>query len=136
MKKYLLWLIALLYFLSPIDIIPDYVIGPGFLDDLFVLTVLVWWWISRIKSTSSTNKKTFNSSRERRKTPDEDKEEDPYKILGITQDASREEIKAAFKRLAAQYHPDKVQHLGKEFQILAHTKFVKIKNAYEKLIDK
>jgi hypothetical protein len=134
-RKFLPWILTLLYLLSPIDIIPDYIIGPGFLDDLLVLAVLVFWWTTRVKRTLHNDKKTSNYSGERRKSPDE-KEDDPYKILGLNRDANKEEIKAAFKRLAAQYHPDKVQHLGEEFRILAHNKFVKIKNAYEKLMDK
>lgn len=32
--------------------------------------------------------------------------DDPYKILGISPDASDEEIKRAYRRLAKQYHPD------------------------------
>jgi DnaJ-class molecular chaperone len=48
--------------------------------------------------------------------------------------ASEQEIRAAYKRLAAQYHPDKVQHLGREFQELAHNKFVAIQKAYDVLM--
>lgn len=34
---------------------------------------------------------------------------DYYKILGVTQQASAKEIKAAYRRLAKQYHPDVVR---------------------------
>ena len=31
---------------------------------------------------------------------------DPYKELGVTRDASEEEIKSAYRTLAKKYHPD------------------------------
>ena len=32
---------------------------------------------------------------------------DPWKILGVRQGASEEEVKAAYYKLAKQYHPDR-----------------------------
>ena len=36
-------------------------------------------------------------------------EQDYYKVLGITPDASAQEIKKAYRKLAFQYHPDRNQ---------------------------
>src|SRR6516225_347712 len=59
---------------------------------------------------------------------------DPYQALRITRDASKEEIKAAYFNLIKQYHPDKVSHLGQEFQKLADEKTQLLNRAYEILM--
>jgi len=59
---------------------------------------------------------------------------DPYQVLRITTGASKEEIKAAYFNLIKQYHPDKVSHLGQEFQKLADEKTQLINQAYEILM--
>jgi len=133
-KKYLPWLIALLYFINPYDLVPDFIVGPGWLDDAAVLG-LAMWWASRLKRAYQARSTSSGYARKEQEVPrDETAEEDPYKILGLERSASEQEIKAAYKGLAAQYHPDKVQHLGKEFQELAHKKFVAIQKAYDALM--
>ena len=134
-KKYLPWLICLLYFINPYDVVPDFLLGPGWLDDLAVFGVVLWWMSRRKRAhqASSTSSAYAGKGREapgRQEVP----EEDPHKILGVQRGASKQEITGVYKRLAAQYHPDKVQHLGKEFQDLAHKKFVAIQKAYDTLI--
>lgn len=133
-KKYLPWIIALLYFVNPYDLLPDFVLGPGWLDDLAV-AALMWWWASRIKRGyhGYGGSGPRESVRYRASTENHEDEQDPYQILGIERGASKDDIKAAYKRLAARYHPDRVQHLGKEFQQLAHKMFVDIQRAYDML---
>ena len=128
-RKILPWLIGLVYILSPIDIIPEYILGPGFVDDLAVLGILIWWATKSAKGAYARPQNSHNAS-EARKPPDNETD-DPYEILGLKRDATATEIKEAFRELAGQYHPDKVQHLGKEFQELANKKFVRITRAYE-----
>jgi len=56
-----------------------------------------------------------------------------YKILEIEETATKAEIKAAYRKMAKKYHPDKVLHLGKEHQKGAEEKFRKVQEAYEQL---
>ncbi len=56
-----------------------------------------------------------------------------YNILEITPDATDEEIKKAYRRLAIQYHPDKVAHLGEDIRKSATEKFQKLNAAYEEI---
>lgn len=53
-----------------------------------------------------------------------------YKILEVSADATEEEIKKAFRAMALKYHPDRVSHLGEEFQLAAKEKFQKVNDAY------
>lgn len=54
-----------------------------------------------------------------------------YKILEIEPGATDEEVKKAYRKMAMKYHPDKVHHLGPDYQKDAQEKFRKINEAYE-----
>jgi DnaJ like chaperone protein len=56
-----------------------------------------------------------------------------YSVLEISQDATVTEIKKAYRNMAVKFHPDKVAHLGDEFQKAAKEKFQKVNEAYETL---
>lgn len=58
-----------------------------------------------------------------------------YDLLGVAPTAHAEEIKRAFRREIARYHPDKVQHLGPEFQEIAATRAAELTEAYRVLMD-
>jgi len=54
-----------------------------------------------------------------------------YHVLGVEPSASDEEIKKAYRQMAIRYHPDKVIHMGEEYQKGAKEKFQKVQEAYE-----
>jgi len=56
-----------------------------------------------------------------------------YKILEVSPDASDEEVKSAYRKMAQHYHPDKVSHLGEDIQKAAQEKFQKLNNAYSEI---
>jgi DnaJ like chaperone protein len=56
-----------------------------------------------------------------------------YKVLEIKAEASDDEVKKAYRKMAVKYHPDKVQHLGDDFQKMAEEKFKKLNDAYQQV---
>lgn len=54
-----------------------------------------------------------------------------YRILGVREAATRDEITAAYKKLITQYHPDKVAQMGAEIRALAEAKSKQINAAYD-----
>ena len=54
-----------------------------------------------------------------------------YRILEITPDATDEEVKKAYRKMAIKYHPDKVATLGEDVQKAAEEKFKAVNQAYE-----
>ena len=136
------WIIlALLYFLSPYDLIPG-VHAVGWIDDIVIL-ILLFRYLAKIKGNKSRGSQpfgTYQDQRQRRPSGENSAQEaqeppqTPHEILNLPPDADQDAIKAAYRKLANQYHPDKVSHLGKEFQDLAERKFKEIQAAYQKLV--
>ena len=58
-----------------------------------------------------------------------------YQLLGIVVSSSSADVKSAFRQQIARYHPDKVQHLGQEFQDMAADRAADLTEAYRVLSD-
>ncbi len=153
MWKLILLILAGLYTLNPYDILPDMIIGWGWLDDL-IIWGLLWRYLGSQKKKFThfqrfyrqdnrdfTNEsRNSNSGQHGRGSGDADFNSraawDPYRILEIGRGASAAEIKQAYRRLAGKYHPDKLEHLGDEFKELAEKRFKEIQKAYQELTGK
>ncbi|KAB1200701.1 Chaperone protein dnaJ 72 [Morella rubra] len=61
--------------------------------------------------------------------------EDHYKVLGLSKNASKGEIKDAFRKLAIKFHPDKHSQSPKPVREGATLRFKQVSEAYEVLSD-
>ncbi len=59
--------------------------------------------------------------------------EDDYKVLGITPDATDEDVRQAYRKMVIQYHPDKVATLGDEVKEAATRKIQQINEAKDRI---
>jgi hypothetical protein len=139
--KWILIILALVYFISPYDLIPGFH-ALGWLDDIVIL-VLLFRYLAKIKRNPSSASGPFGTHQDRQHARtsqdagargDPNPPRTPYEVLNLPPEADQETIKAAYRKLANQYHPDKVSHLGKEFQDLAERRFREIQEAYETLV--
>jgi len=157
--KILLIIFAVLYLISPLDIIPDpFLPFIGWLDDGIIVATIFYlirhgklpgFLFKKKGLKQSTDTKTnqntsnFDSNKKSRYNngPFDQNEtfsqtvETPYEILGIEPNASKKEIKSAYRKAINKYHPDKLSHLGEDFTHLAKKKFIKIQKAYDTLMD-
>ena len=58
---------------------------------------------------------------------------DPYKVLGISSDATDEEVKKAYRELSRKYHPD--ANANNPLKDLAEEKFKEVQAAYSQIMD-
>jgi uncharacterized membrane protein YkvA (DUF1232 family) len=150
--KYLIYLLLILYALSPLDLVPEWIAGHlGLIDDVIIIGALYWYFIRRPAKLRAQRAQYQNASYRQRQGRREEgfqgrhqesqagegfSKRDPYEVLGLTRGASIDEVKTAYRKLAAKYHPDKVNHLGDEFKQLAEKRFKEIQEAYQELVRK
>ena len=58
---------------------------------------------------------------------------DPYKVLGISRDATDEQVKEAYREMAKKYHPDNYQ--GSPIADLANEKMKEVNEAYDQIMN-
>jgi hypothetical protein len=145
--RWVLLLLLVLYILCPYDLIPDFLVGPGWLDDATLLGFLGWYLLRGRgrRSQRQQRRDPGDGAREgawqgreknahlRSESPQRGRR-DPYQVLGVAPGASPDRIKSAYRELAGKYHPDKVSHLGEEFRELAERRFKEIQQAYHELV--
>lgn len=130
MNRAIIFIIAgLVYCIWPLDLVPDFLGVVGWVDDILVLGLTIYMAAGSLRQRVNQGPR-----RKTRQAPEEKPVlHDPYEILGISSDASAAEIKEAYRREMAKYHPDKVEHLGDEFKLIAEKKAKALQEAYERL---
>ncbi len=147
LPPWLLLLLCVLYLVIPVDLIPDFLGLPGRFDDLLVALGTLYLLFTKSKEIPGTGgaRKT-RSSGERRQGHEGGGESegsfsrsaapsssDPYELLGVNRGEGFEEIRRGYKEKLLQYHPDRVLHLGEEFQEMAERKTKEITEAFQKI---
>lgn len=59
--------------------------------------------------------------------------DNPYRVFGLTSEASDAEVDLAYRRLISQYHPDRVAGAAPELQQQAEAKAREINAAYDRI---
>lgn len=111
----------------------------GVLDGLFqiagadgVVTADEMEYLKTVAEAFGFDETTFRRIRASHLGPDRD---DPYHILGVAHDAEFDDIRAAYRQLMADNHPDRVVQMGapREFETAAHAKAAAITAAYAQI---
>jgi len=89
----------------------------------------------KVKSLDPSNNEVKKRVEECKRKEKEAKKKDYYKILELTNNASPDEIKKAYRKLAPKYHPDKNNGGTEEEKKQAEKMFKDVNEAYQVLSD-
>lgn len=108
---------------------------------LFAGYFFVSWTIAKLRGDTHKSNPSANaepgSTQDRTEAPRQDSVRSTdaprqwYEVLGVPVYASLDEVKLAYRRKIAQYHPDKTSGLGSELRALAEAKTKEINTAYD-----
>jgi DnaJ like chaperone protein len=128
-----LWITLLsIYIISPIDA------NPLFFDDLIAAAALFYFLYKNAKQKQQrSGYDTQSNSGYQSQQKSTDGPHGPLtldkacRILGVTPDATLDEINRAYKEKMTKSHPDKVSHLSEELQEKAKELTLELNAAYE-----
>ena len=90
--------------------------------------------LSKAKELDPSNPKIEGYINEANQKAESAKNRDYYQILGIDRNASADEIKKAYRKLALKYHPDRNSE-SEQSKKIAQRKFEDVSDAYSVLSD-
>ncbi|MCB1045366.1 MAG: DnaJ domain-containing protein [Acidobacteria bacterium] len=116
-------LLTALYVISPIDAAPDRIPKLGIVDDV-ILVCVMWFVFDRVGLMKPFFEQLRNPTQA---------EEAPHEVLGVPVNASKPQIKSAYRKMLRTYHPDRFAHLGEKYQKAAIERTQRIIKAYRQL---
>lgn len=108
----------------------------GIYEILIILAVIYYaLLIERIiarkrKGYSAEPSEKGGKRREQEAGSAEDQNHDPYEILQVDRNATRDELASAYRKIAKMYHPDRIAGLAPEYREIAEQKMKLINAAY------
>lgn len=133
--RWVVWLFPIIYWIMPVDFLPDYIFGPlGHIDDVIVV-MLSFWVFDKLKDMTKIWEKDLGqgkSSKAKHADPAA-AAADPYSVLGVPEGSDQETCKRAYRERLQEYHPDKYNHLGAEFEAVARQKTEAVIAAYQQV---
>ena len=130
--NYLWQILLIIYIISPFDA------HPLFLDDLIAAGFLFYMVYKKAKQKKQQQQYYNYSSQSQssHQTSESDSQgpltlDDACRLLGVSSNASLDDVARAYKEKMIKSHPDKVSHLSEELQEKAKELTLKLNEAYD-----